>query len=210
MTGLGWDYWLAGDFPVLGKSRWVIWTGAPGAIYEYRYRDKAWVADNRLFGIYVGSPLTTGLTEAQARGIIEYFGGTWVLPEGAPGTPRHQEIEAQMIANTRAIETPPGAELMEDIGTVVPYWLASRDRGESHSVLWTGGNGVRIRRFDYESDEWVLDPEIRCTYLGTSETRPLTEQEAKETIESNGGTWVALVPEGWHPRAKGRSSAASR
>ena len=28
MTGLGWDYWLAGDFPVLGKSRWVIWTGA--------------------------------------------------------------------------------------------------------------------------------------------------------------------------------------
>jgi hypothetical protein len=190
MKGLKTDYRLAADFPVLGESRIVLFMGGSG-IQRFDYRTDAWVEDREMASIYIGSPLVRPITEQQARGTIERCGGTWAAPSGAQDAEltRLDELMAQMQANADAVPIPPGTERIEEKGTVVPYWLVPRDDGKLNAVVWTGGNGVRIWRFDYDADEWVRDPEIPSTFIGTPGTAPLTEQESKGVIERWGGTW---------------------
>ncbi len=188
------DYQLAADNPVLGKSRVVLWMGGTG-IHRFDYDSDRWVEDRSMFGIYIGSPLVEPITEQQAKGTIQRAGGTWVAPSlrKNPELKRLDELASQMQANADGIAMPQGIELIGGAETVVPYWLADQHapvRGESRTVLWTAGNAVRIWRFDYEADAWVLDPEIPGTFIGTPETTPLTEQDARETIERFGGTWA--------------------
>jgi len=195
MKGLRSDYQLADEFPVLGESRMVLWMGGSG-IHRFDYGTGGWVEDREMYSIYIGSPLVAPITEQQARGTIQRNGGRWVAPPGAnePSFGQLDDLKAQLQANANSVPVPEGAEAIESIGTVVPYWLTDSSApvlGKSQTVLWTGGNGVRIWRFDYETDAWVLDPEIPAVFIGTPETMPLTEKEARETIERNGGTWEA-------------------
>ena len=135
------------------------------------------------------------VTEEQARGIIEREGGTWrvpVMPELTPELERIRDLRAQMQANTDSVPRPKGIEHIKGMGTVVPYWCADPDM-----VLWTAGNRERVWRFDYATDSWVLAPEIDPDFIGTRETGPMTEDEAKEYVEEHGGIWVAPVRKDW-------------
>lgn len=200
MKGLKSNYQLADEFPVLGESWTVLWMGGSG-IHRFDYRYNEWVEDREMYSIFIGSPLVAPITEQQARGTIQRNGGRWVTPPGwsDPGLGALDDLKAQMQANADSVPIPEGAETIVDMGTVVPYWLADSSApglGKSQTVLWTGGNGVRIWRFDYETDAWVLDPGIPTTFIGTPETMPISEQEARETIERNGGTWEAATTGG--------------
>ncbi len=51
-----------------------------------------------------------------------------------------------------------------------PYLIRHRD-------------GAFIERYDYESSRWIQDSDMLQIYTGDIESRPITEKEAKETIE---------------------------
>lgn len=70
-------YRLASYNADFADARWVIHYADSGAIRKYDYETSEWVADNDLYGIFVGSPETIRLTEDEARRVIEDHGGTW-------------------------------------------------------------------------------------------------------------------------------------
>ena len=51
-----------------------------------------------------------------------------------------------------------------------PYLIRQRD-------------GVLIERYSFESSRWIQDGDMLQIYTGDIESRPITEKEAKETIE---------------------------
>ena len=73
--------------------------------------------------------------------------------------------------------------------------------GEAKRVLWTD---YGIWEFDYAKDGWVNDPQLFSIFMGDPRTVPVSEDDARATIERNGGTWsdptdaarAALVAEG--------------
>jgi hypothetical protein len=72
------------------------------------------------------------------------------------------------------------------------YWLKSRDSGMVGFVVFTG-DPAEFLRFDWRTDGWVVDPKMIGIYVGSPLVDPITEDEAREAIESRGGTWS--VPE---------------
>jgi len=74
-----------------------------------------------------------------------------------------------------------------------PYRLGQSDGlpvlGESRMVLWLGE--AIPRRFDYSYNRWVEDRAKLSLYVGNPDVIPISEAEARYTIELFGGTWSA-------------------
>ena len=71
------------------------------------------------------------------------------------------------------------------------YQLAAWDTtprvGESRIVLWMGSG---MHRFDYPANGWVVDGDMMHIFLGSPDVIPITEEQARWTIEHFGGTWA--------------------
>jgi len=72
-------YLLVGD--VYRNTNLVAWISAKGALLRFDYRTDAWVRDNSLTGIFVGSPESRQVSEQKAREVIERNGGEWQVPK---------------------------------------------------------------------------------------------------------------------------------
>jgi hypothetical protein len=71
------------------------------------------------------------------------------------------------------------------------YFLASWngvERGKTRMVIWTG-EGL-IRKYDYIAQAWLDAFDLVTIFSGSPETVSITEAEARETIERNGGNWT--------------------